>query len=37
MASKESEALNRLYRDWVAALQANPEMPVDELRRLFER
>jgi monoterpene epsilon-lactone hydrolase len=37
MASKESEALNRLYRDWVAALQTNPEMPLDELRRLFER
>src|SRR4051794_2928316 len=37
MASKESEALNRLYRDWVAALEANPEMPLDELRHLFER
>jgi monoterpene epsilon-lactone hydrolase len=37
MASKETEALNALYRDWVAALQANPEMPLDELRRLFER
>ena len=37
MASKESEALNRLYRDWVAALEANPDMPLDELRRLFER
>src|SRR4051812_43421490 len=37
MASKESEVLNRLYRDWVAALEANPEMPLDELRHLFER
>jgi epsilon-lactone hydrolase len=37
MASKQSEALNTLYRDWVAALEANPEMPLDELRRLFER
>ncbi|HJU16321.1 MAG TPA: alpha/beta hydrolase [Stellaceae bacterium] len=37
MASRESEALNALYRGWVAALQANPEMPLDELRRMFEQ
>jgi monoterpene epsilon-lactone hydrolase len=37
MASKESEALNALYRDWVTALAANPKTPLDELRHLFER
>src|SRR4051812_13871779 len=37
MASKESEALNTLYREWVAALEVSPEMPLDELRHLFER
>lgn len=36
MASKESEALKTLYRSWIAALAANPEMPLDELRRMFE-
>jgi acetyl esterase/lipase len=37
MASRESEQLKALYRGWVAALEADPEMPLDELRRLFER
>ena len=37
MASKQTEVLNALYRGWVAALQANPEMPLDELRHMFER
>jgi epsilon-lactone hydrolase len=37
MASRQTEELNRLYRYWVAALQANPEMPLDELRHMFER
>ena len=37
MASRGTEALNTLYRGWVQALQANPEMPLDEMRRLFER
>ena len=32
MASKESEALKTLYRGWAAALAANPEMPLDELK-----
>ena len=32
MASKQSKELNKLYLEWVAALQANPEMPLDELR-----
>lgn len=36
MASKGTEKLNTLYRGWVAALQANPEMPLDELRAMFE-
>ena len=29
MASKQTEALNALYRGWAAALQANLEMPLD--------
>src|SRR5262245_1246633 len=37
MASKHSEELNKLYLEWVAALKANPEMPLDELRRMFEQ
>ena len=36
MASKQSEELKTLYRSWIAALAANPEMPLDELRRMFE-
>jgi epsilon-lactone hydrolase len=36
-ASKETEELNELHRGWVTALEANPEMPLDELRRMFER
>jgi epsilon-lactone hydrolase len=36
MASKESEELKVLYRGWVAALQANPEMPLDEMRRMLD-
>ena len=37
MASKRSEELNALYLGWVAALRANPEMPLDELRHMFEK
>jgi epsilon-lactone hydrolase len=37
MASKQTEELNKLYREWVAAMQANPEMPLDELRHMFEQ
>ena len=37
MASKQTEELNKLYRGWVAALKANPEMPLDELRHMFEQ
>jgi monoterpene epsilon-lactone hydrolase len=36
MASKQAEELKALYRGWVAAMQADPEMPLDELRRRFE-
>jgi monoterpene epsilon-lactone hydrolase len=37
MASRQADELNKLYREWVAALQANPEMPLDELRHMFEQ
>jgi monoterpene epsilon-lactone hydrolase len=37
MASKRVEELNKLYLEWVAALQANPEMPLEELRHIFEQ
>jgi len=36
MASKASEELKTLYRSWIGALAANPEMPLDELRRMFD-
>jgi acetyl esterase/lipase len=36
MASKQSEQLVTLYKGWIAALGANPEMPLDELRAMFE-
>jgi len=36
MASKQSEELKTLYRGWVAAMQADPNMPLEELRRRFE-
>ncbi|MEA2774611.1 MAG: epsilon-lactone hydrolase [Acetobacteraceae bacterium] len=36
MASKECEQLVTLYQGWIAALGANPEMPLDELRAMFE-
>ena len=36
MASRESEALKTLYRNWAAALATKPEMPLDELRLMFE-
>jgi epsilon-lactone hydrolase len=37
MASKQSQELNKLYLEWVAALKVNPEMPLDELRQMFEQ
>lgn len=36
MPSKQAEELKTLYSSWTAVLAANPEMPVDELRRMFE-
>jgi acetyl esterase/lipase len=36
MASKQSEQLVTLYKGWIAALGVNPEMPLDELRGMFE-
>lgn len=36
MASKESEALANLYKGWVAAMAENPEMSIEETRRMFE-
>jgi epsilon-lactone hydrolase len=35
MASKQSEQLITLYKGFVAALEVNPEMPLDELRALL--
>ena len=35
MPSKESEELATLYRSWVAAMAAKPDMGIDEIRRLF--
>ena len=37
MPSKQTQELNKLYLEWVAALNANPEMPLDELRHMFEQ
>ena len=36
MASKQSEQLVTLYKGFLAALGANPEMPLDEMRALFD-
>ena len=36
MASKQSERLVTLYRSWAATLDAKPDMPLDELRAMFE-
>jgi monoterpene epsilon-lactone hydrolase len=36
MASKQSEQLITSYKGILAALGANPEMPIDEMRALFE-
>jgi len=35
MASNESTELADLYRSWVAAMTAKPDMGLDEIRRLF--
>jgi monoterpene epsilon-lactone hydrolase len=36
MASKQSEQLVTLYKGWTDALGADPEMPLDRLRTMFE-
>jgi acetyl esterase/lipase len=36
MASRESEGLKTLFRGWAAALAADPAMPLDEMRLMFE-
>ena len=36
MASKQSEQLVAIYKGWMAQLGANPEMPLDELRAMFD-
>ena len=36
MASKQADELKTLYKGWVAAMEADPEMSLDELRRRFE-
>lgn len=36
MASPQAEAINELYRSWVATMAAKPDMSLDELRDLFE-
>ncbi len=37
MASKQSEQLITMYKGWMGELAVNPEMPLDELRAMFER
>lgn len=34
MASKQSEELKTLYRSWIVAFSANPEMGLDDSRAL---
>jgi epsilon-lactone hydrolase len=36
MASKESQPLSGLYKGWIATLTANPDLPIEEVRKLFE-
>lgn len=36
MASRASEALADLYRDWARRIAADPTMPIDRFRALFE-
>ncbi len=36
MASKQSEQLITLYKGWIDAVTANPDMPLDELRAMFD-
>lgn len=36
MASPQAEAIKELYSGWLAAMAARPDMPLDEMRGLFE-
>src|SRR4030095_9298957 len=36
MPSKQIGAVKRLYRNWVEAMTANPDMPLDEWRDMVE-
>ncbi|WP_428425242.1 alpha/beta hydrolase [Pararhizobium sp.] len=36
MSSIQSDALKSLYKSWAASMADNPNMPLDELRRMFE-
>ena len=36
MASKESEALSTLYKGWIDTLGKNPDLPIEDVRQLFE-
>jgi acetyl esterase/lipase len=36
MASPESSVLKELYRGWIETLGANPDLPIDKVRQLFE-
>ena len=36
MASPQADAIKDLYRNWVGAMAANPEMNLDEMRELFD-
>jgi len=36
MASQESRVLSDMYQQWVAGMAQNPDMSIDEIRRVFE-
>ncbi|OFV72818.1 alpha/beta hydrolase [Rhodococcus erythropolis] len=36
MASKQSAVLGEMYKEWVARMAAEPDMTIDETRRMFE-
>ncbi|HJP36967.1 MAG: alpha/beta hydrolase [Gammaproteobacteria bacterium] len=37
MASTQAKAIKDLYGSWLAAMAANPDMPLEEMRALFEQ
>ncbi len=36
MASSQSDAIKVLYKGWIDAMSANPEMGLEEMRDIFE-